>query len=258
MVRRKVSFFWVNTGKLRALGRKGAHHAHAGEVFLYYGGKLALGLVRFQKPGLYAAEIHKAARNEKRKEARRKRRHPAADGQHDGKGRHGHAHRAHHLYKLHLHKAAHCLHIAGAALDDVARLYVFIIGIRHGLQVLEQPVAQAAREPLAKKGHGVAAQVGKRAVYKAYGHYGKAHQPQVGRKACAPAEGVCQRLQKARQGHGLCADDAVHREGDDKRHKVRRDGRDGGGRHAQRQPAPKPAEQPGQQFFTEAGRYFLF
>ena len=51
-------------GKLRALGRKGAHHAHAGEVFLYHGGKLALGLVRFQKLGLYAAEIHKAARNE--------------------------------------------------------------------------------------------------------------------------------------------------------------------------------------------------
>ena len=81
-----------------------------------------------------------------------------------------------------------------SAVGLIARLHIFVIGVGHGLQVAEQPVAQPARKPLAKKGHGVAAQVRKRAVYKAYGHHGNAHQPQMFRKGRAPAKGVCQRL----------------------------------------------------------------
>ena len=90
-----------------------------------------------------SAEIEEAEHHKNGQQAGGYGRHRAADGQHDGNGRANHHHGAHHLHGLHLHKAANRLHVAGAALDKVTRLHAHMIAVWHGLQMREQPVAQA-------------------------------------------------------------------------------------------------------------------
>ena len=168
------------------------------------------------------------------------------------KGRHGHAHRAHHLDHLHLHEAAHHLHVRGAALDEIARLGRGIIAVRHVLQMAEQPVAQLFGHRLAHEGHAVPAQVRRRGVAKAHGEHGCAHQPQALLQPGAPAQRLEQAQQRRGQGRRFFTDDAVHREADDERRQVGRDGAGHSGQHAQRQPPLDPAQHIAQQSGAKA------
>ena len=93
---------------------------------------------------------------------------------------HSHHHGAHHLHGLHLHEAANRLHVAGAALDKVTRLHAHMIAVWHGLQMREQPVAQALGQSLARKGDAVAAQIGEYAAQQRHQNHKRGQHPECG------------------------------------------------------------------------------
>ncbi len=206
--------------QLRAFLCKRAHHAHARQVFLQRGGKRALGFIRACELPLHAAEIEEAEHHKNGQQAGGYGRHRAADGQHDGNGRANHHHGAHHLHGLHLHKAANRLHVAGAALDKVTRLHAHMIAVWHGLQMREQPVAQALGQSLARKGDAVAAQIGEYAAQQRHQNHKRGQHPDVAREIRPPAHALEQSGQSGGQLRRFVADDAVHREGNDERRDV--------------------------------------
>ncbi len=172
---------------------EGTHHPYAGKILLQHGAHFALCLISKAE-----ALMHLAEEPHGKPEQQGHKNHGIHGKgyifpQHDGQGNDHHKHRVHHLHDLHGQKATDGIHIAGTALDQVARFRLHMIGEGQPLQVLIQAGAQLIGNVFAGHGSQPAFQVGKQAVDQVQHHQCHRHNPQIVDQKCPPAKGFNRR-----------------------------------------------------------------
>ena len=137
---------------LELLPPEGAHHPHAGGIFLHHGGQRALRLVRIGEPPRNQPVEHRRIQHHHRHEKQHHKRQLPVHGRHRRKGDSHQKRRPEYFQKLRHHKVPNHLYIRRATLDDVAGLIPVVPAHGKPLYMGKQRVPQVFGEILACPG----------------------------------------------------------------------------------------------------------
>ena len=168
---------------------KGTHHPYAGKILLQHGTHFAFCLVSKAEALMHLAEEPHGKSEKQGHQNHGIHGEGYIFAQHNGQGNDHHEHRVHHLHHLYRQEPADGIHIASAALNQVARFRLHMIGKGQTLQVLIQTGAQLIGNVFAGHSGQPTFQIGEQTVDQVQHHQCYRHDPQIAYQKIPSTEG---------------------------------------------------------------------
>ena len=218
----------------RPLPAEGAHHPHAGEVFLGHGGKLALVLIAVGEALVNLLVENQGIQKHHRHGNQRDQRQKGVHGQHEDHGQHQQNQNPEDGGHLLGEEIAGGVDVGGTALNDVAGPVFHVPGEGQALNVIEQLVPHALDQGFGGLGVADPEAVLAGHLHRRHDHNGQTHDPQMLSQVRKASRRVYQAHDGRGEGGRLAADGVVHRRTDDLGLNHVRQSRNGRGKDAQR------------------------
>ena len=193
------------------LPTKGPHHPHAGQVFLQYGAHGALGLVGGLEGLHHPFEKQVGEEEEPRHHDHAVQGQAGVAPQQHRQGHRDHQDGAQDGHELVDQEFAHGVHVAGAALHQIARFRLNVVAEGQALDVVVQLTAQIPGHVFARLALPAAPQEVAQAAETAQGHQQQAHDPQMTGHVFRAAQGVHPAVDEGGHGAGQTAEVMIQR-----------------------------------------------